>query len=78
MGAWSYINSLIEDVMIKVGSKQNRLSYAGREGHASTATGLFSRHTQEQKELIDKALLGCNDNINHHKATKGKKKKVLN
>ena len=78
MGAWSYINSLIEEVMIKVGSKQNRLSYAGREGQASTATGLFSRHTQEQKELIDKALLGCKDNVIHNKTIKGEKKKVLN
>ena len=31
MGAWTYISTLIEDVMIKVGSKQNRLFYAGRE-----------------------------------------------
>ena len=42
--------------MIKVGSKQNRLFYAGREAQASTATGLFSRHQQEQQQLLDKAL----------------------
>ena len=56
MGAWTYISTLIEDVMIKVGSKQNRLFYAGREAQASTATGLFSRHQQEQQKLLDKAL----------------------
>jgi 2-oxoglutarate dehydrogenase complex dehydrogenase (E1) component-like enzyme len=42
--------------MIKVGSKQNRLYYAGRKAQASTATGLFNRHQQEQKKLLDKAL----------------------
>ncbi len=78
MGAWAYINSLIEEVMIKVGSKQNRLSYAGREAQASTATGLFSRHVQEQNELIYKALLGNNIDIPLKKITKGTKKKVLN
>ena len=79
MGAWTYINSLIEDVMIKIGSKQNRLYYAGRKPQASTATGLFSRHVQEQNELIHKALLGSsNDLLNNIKITKSKKKKVLN
>tara|TARA_E500000331_G_C17247535_1_gene709672 strand:+ start:1 stop:2139 length:2139 start_codon:yes stop_codon:yes gene_type:complete len=56
MGAWTYISTLIEDVMIKVGSKQNRLFYAGREAQASTASGLFSRHQQEQQKLLDIAL----------------------
>ena len=57
MGAWTYINPLIEEVMLKVGSKQNRLQYAGREAQASTATGLFSRHQQEQQKLLTEALL---------------------
>ena len=57
MGAWAYINPLIEEVMLKVGSKQNRLQYAGREAQASTATGLFSRHQQEQQKLLTEALL---------------------
>ena len=43
--------------MLKVGSKQNRLQYAGREAQASTATGLFSRHQQEQQKLLTEALL---------------------
>jgi len=57
MGAWTYISPLIEEVMIKIGSKQNRLHYAGREAQASTATGLFSRHQQEQNKLLTEALL---------------------
>ena len=57
MGAWTYINPLIEEVMLNVGSKQNRLQYAGREAQASTATGLFSRHQQEQQKLLTEALL---------------------
>ena len=64
MGAWSYINSLIEDVMIEVGSKQNRLFYAGRKAEASTATGLFSRHVLEQNDLIYKALLADDNMLN--------------
>ena len=62
MGAWTYINPLIEEVMIQSKSKNNRIKYIGRSEQASTATGLFSRHMQEQKELVDSAL-----NVNNKK-----------
>ena len=62
MGAWTYINPLIEEVMIQSKSKNNRIKYIGRSEQASTATGLFSRHIQEQKELVDSAL-----NVNNKK-----------
>ena len=61
MGAWTYINP-IEEVMIQSKSKNNRIKYIGRSEQASTATGLFSRHMQEQKELVDSAL-----NVNNKK-----------
>jgi 2-oxoglutarate dehydrogenase E1 component len=32
--------------------------YAGRPASAATATGLLSRHTQEQKTLLQQALSG--------------------
>ena len=56
MGAWTYISPLIEEVMVKIKSKNVRINYIGRSEQASTATGLFSRHIQEQKELVDSAL----------------------
>ena len=56
MGAWTYISPLIEEVMVKIKSKNVRINYVGRSEQASTATGLFSRHIQEQKELVDSAL----------------------
>jgi len=56
MGAWTYISPLIEEVMLEIKADNNRIKYIGRSSQASTATGLFNRHVQEQKELIDLAL----------------------
>ena len=42
--------------MVKIKSKNAGINYIGRSEQASTATGLFSRHIQEQKELVDSAL----------------------
>ena len=56
MGAWTYISPLIEEVMLEIKADNNRIKYIGRSSQASTATGLFDRHVQEQKELIDLAL----------------------
>ena len=67
MGAWTYINPLIEEVMMQIKPKNSRVKYIGRSEQASTATGLFSRHVQEQKELVDLAL-----NVNNIKVMKNK------
>ncbi len=56
MGAWTYISPLIEEVMLEIKADSNRIKYIGRSSQASTATGLFNRHVQEQKELVDLAL----------------------
>ena len=56
MGAWTFIEPNIEWAMRQVGGKHTRPSYAGRAASASTATGLASRHAQEQKALVDEAL----------------------
>jgi 2-oxoglutarate dehydrogenase E1 component len=56
MGAWTFIEPNIEWVLqhITVASKQPR--YVGRAASAATATGLASKHAQEQKALLAQAL----------------------
>ncbi|MFI4988008.1 MAG: 2-oxoglutarate dehydrogenase E1 component [Alphaproteobacteria bacterium] len=56
MGAWSFVEPRMEEVLISIGAARQRLNYAGRAESASTATGLHARHVQEQKRLIDEAL----------------------
>ncbi|MEZ5757594.1 MAG: 2-oxoglutarate dehydrogenase E1 component [Emcibacteraceae bacterium] len=56
MGAWSFIDPLIEDVLTNVGGKVKRPAYAGRKEAASPATGLMERHKKQQADLIDQAL----------------------
>ena len=56
MGAWTYIEPYLEAAIMEAGSKQARPLYAGRRATASTATGLVSRHVQEQEALLDQAL----------------------
>ncbi len=56
MGAWFLVGHRIEEALsaIKVAAKRPR--YVGRPESASTATGLYRRHNQEQEKLIDEAL----------------------
>ena len=56
MGAWSYIEELIEEAAVEIGFKVPRPRYAGRRSAASPATGSFQRHVREQAQLIDEAL----------------------
>jgi 2-oxoglutarate dehydrogenase E1 component len=56
MGAWTYIEHNIEWVLDHLTPKRKGPRYAGRPASASTATGLLSRHTQEQKALVADAL----------------------
>ncbi|MBL6934781.1 MAG: 2-oxoglutarate dehydrogenase E1 component [Alphaproteobacteria bacterium] len=56
MGPWTFMAPRIEGVMGDIGMKQERLIYAGRREAASPATGLMSRHKQEQEQLVDEAL----------------------
>ena len=50
MGAWSYINSRLNEA---VGA---RVRYAGRERSASTATGAKAIHIAEQQRLVEQAF----------------------
>ena len=56
MGAWTYIDPYLEDAAAKAGLKPKRAHYAGRAASASTATGLASRHVEQQAALVDAAL----------------------
>ncbi|WP_138380978.1 2-oxoglutarate dehydrogenase E1 component [Luteithermobacter gelatinilyticus] len=56
MGAWGFINPYIEETLKAVGCKPTRPLYAGRKAAASPATGLMSRHKQEQSDLVNQAL----------------------
>jgi 2-oxoglutarate dehydrogenase E1 component len=55
-GAWSFVEPNIEWVLGRIKAKHGRPSYAGRPASASPATGLATKHKQEQAALIDDAL----------------------
>jgi len=56
MGAWSFIDRRLEDLVTETRGVNVRPFYAGRPEAASPATGLHSRHVREQKALVDAAL----------------------
>ena len=58
MGSWHFVDPNIEWVLDHIDAKHKRARYAGRAAAASTATGLLSRHNQEQKALVEEALTG--------------------
>jgi 2-oxoglutarate dehydrogenase E1 component len=56
MGAWSFIDRRLENVLRAIGAAYLRPNYVGRAASASTATGLYARHEREQKLLVAQAL----------------------
>ncbi|HEU0062620.1 MAG TPA: 2-oxoglutarate dehydrogenase E1 component [Hyphomicrobiaceae bacterium] len=58
MGAWSFMEPNLEWVLQHLELAVKGPSYAGRPASAATATGLLSRHIQEQKTLLQQALTG--------------------
>jgi len=56
MGAWTFINPRIEEVLESLGRRNERVSYAGRTAAASPAAGYLKIHEKEQKALVDVAL----------------------
>ncbi|MDA1090827.1 MAG: 2-oxoglutarate dehydrogenase E1 component [Proteobacteria bacterium] len=56
MGSWSYIFEPLEEVLLEIGGKATRPSYAGRLAAASPATGSMKKHITEQAQLVDDAL----------------------
>ncbi|MEO0882096.1 MAG: 2-oxoglutarate dehydrogenase E1 component [Pseudomonadota bacterium] len=56
MGGWAFIRDEIEWCAARVGHKNPRPNYAGRDPSAATATGLLSKHTEELNEFLELAL----------------------
>ncbi len=55
MGAWSFVDRKIEDVLAGIGQAK-RPRFIGRPAAASPATGLARVHAAEQAKLVDQAL----------------------
>ena len=54
-GAWTFVEPLLEDCLVRAGHPM-RPRYAGRGPSAATATGLAKRHQAEQAALVADAL----------------------
>ncbi len=55
-GAWQFARPYLEETLDLAGLNHDMLSYAGRKPAASPATGLASRHKQQQEQLVAEAL----------------------
>jgi len=55
-GSWFFVESLIEDCLVRAKVAPKRPRYAGRKASAATATGLMKRHQAEQAALVADAL----------------------
>lgn len=56
MGAWTFVESRLEEVLSMVKMKSQRAQYVGRAEAASPATGYLKVHNKEQAILTHKAL----------------------
>jgi 2-oxoglutarate dehydrogenase E1 component len=56
MGAWSFVEPRIEEVLGEIGAEHGRARYVGRAEAASPATGLLRDHNRQQAEIIEAAL----------------------
>ena len=56
MGAWSFVEPRIEEVLGEIGAEHGRARYVGRAEAASPASGLLRDHNREQAEIIEAAL----------------------
>ncbi len=55
MGPWRFVREQVQPLLE---SSRRQLRYAGRAESASTATGSYKRHLQEQAEVLDAAFAG--------------------
>jgi len=55
-GAWNFVEPNIEWVLTRIGARNTRPVYAGRQASASPATGLASQHKAQQQALVAAAL----------------------
>ncbi|MAM34118.1 MAG: 2-oxoglutarate dehydrogenase E1 component [Micavibrio sp.] len=57
-GYWFFTDPLLEEVLTEAKLKNTRARYVGREAAAAPATGLHSKHVEEQTRLVEEALKG--------------------
>ena len=57
MGAFTYVDRHIEDVLTSLQIKAKRARYVGRPEAASPATGLLKVHVRQQEALVTEALV---------------------
>ncbi|MEP2987498.1 MAG: 2-oxoglutarate dehydrogenase E1 component [Parasphingorhabdus sp.] len=55
-GAWQFARPYLEETLDAAGMDRGILEYAGRNPAASPATGLASRHKEQQERLVAEAL----------------------
>ncbi|MES2728621.1 MAG: 2-oxoglutarate dehydrogenase E1 component [Pseudomonadota bacterium] len=55
-GAWFFVNSLLEDVLVGMKHTVTRPAYAGRAAAAAPACGSLKKHQYEQAALVAQAL----------------------
>jgi 2-oxoglutarate dehydrogenase E1 component len=55
-GSWHFVRAYLDDCLAQAGVGPAEPVYAGRAASASPATGLASRHKQQQEQLIAEAL----------------------
>ncbi len=55
-GAWSFVNPLLEDVLVGIKHKVTRAAFVGRASAAAPACGSLKKHQYEQAALIAQAL----------------------
>lgn len=57
MGAWSYVQPILEKLRTQEKEKFPSIKYIGRPPAASTATGYLKKHEEEQVALLSEAFL---------------------
>ena len=67
-GAWYQIRHRLQEAL----SDEQQLFYAGREGAAAPASGIYKLHLQQQQALVEAAL---NIQVQAHKSAKPPAKK---
>ena len=53
MGAWSFLQPLLINLLNTAKVKNKAIRYVGRKEASSTATGLFKKHVEEQKNILE-------------------------
>jgi len=56
MGYWTFVEPNLEYVLTKIAGEVKRPRYVGRAPTASTATGIASKHKEQQDALVEEAL----------------------